>query len=192
MDNVTPTSPLNADWRDSSAARIRETGIEVREQPGRRKLIYTTDGSDAALRAAVVNLGAPLPDGPDATTGDDPCCHWLGPHRWLIAYEATPDLGHRMAQATAGVAASMVDVSHAWVSVLMSGARAHTLLTRGCELDLHQRVFGRGRFSTTGIARVPVMIHARNSGGGYEILVDRSLAVDLWVWLKKTARDLGE
>ena len=194
MDKVTPVSPLNADWREGAAARIRETGIEVREAPERHMLVYATDGSDAALRAAVVTLGAPLPGQADDTTGDDPCCFWLGPNRWLIAHENTPDLMQQIQQATDGkdnIAASVVDVSHGYVSVLISGARAQTMLTRGCELDLHQRVFGRGRFSKTQIARIPVLIHARQTLNEYEILVDRSLAVDLWVWLKKTARDLG-
>ena len=192
MDKLKPVSPLEADWKDGAAAQVRNTGIQVSENPNRRKLVYATDGSDAGLRAAVVSLGAPVPDGPNATTGDDPCCIWQAPNRWMIVYEKDSQLFDKLRKESEGLAATVIDVSDAWLSLDVSGSRANNMLTRGCEFDLHQRVFGKGRFAATQIARADVIIHARSSRDGYEILVNRTLAMDLWVWIKETARDLGE
>jgi sarcosine oxidase subunit gamma len=189
---VRPQSPLYADWVEDKPASIRRTGLDVHENPARRKVLVTTDGNAEILHNMETALGAPLPAGPDGVTGDDPCCLWQAPNRWLICYGKAHGLAERLMRACSGFEVAILDVSDGFVSIDIADALAYALLVRGCELDLHRRVFGPGRFAATQIAGIDVLVHSRAQGEGYEILVDRSLAADLWMWLKDRAKLLAD
>ncbi|MGE0667608.1 MAG: sarcosine oxidase subunit gamma [Sphingomonadales bacterium] len=190
MADLVAASPLRDEAKDNVAARIQRNGLLARENPGRRKLLLVTDGTDATLRGVSAALGVPLPESADGVTGDDPCCYRLAPHRWLVCYEKGYGLGDRLARASSGLTASVNDVSDGYVSISLSGKLAYDLLVRGCEQDLHRRAFGQGRFAATQIAAIDVLIHASAEPDSYELVVDRSLAMDLWLWLKDRAADL--
>ncbi len=191
MAEIAAASPLKEEAGNQSFARLVRTGLELRENPGRYKLMVVTDGSTAVSRSVATALGAPLPEHASDLTGDDPCCYWLAPNRWLVCYERGYGLGERLIRTSAGIAAAVNDVSDGHVSIELTGRLAHELLVRGCEQDLHRRVFGPGRFAGTQIAAIDVLIHARSEADSYELIVDRSLAVDLWIWLKDKAADLN-
>ncbi|MEN3950878.1 sarcosine oxidase subunit gamma family protein [Iodidimonas sp. SYSU 1G8] len=192
MVDLVAQSPLQDHWADNYPARIQRTGLDVRENPGRLKYLLATDGTSDVLRAVTTSLGAPLPATAKDITGDDPCCIRLAPNRWLICYERSHGLGERLIRTTAALQASVNDVSDGWLSIDIAGPLAYALLVRGCELDLHQRAFGKGRFAATQIAAIDVLIHLRVHADSYEVLVDRSLAADLWMWLKDRAKELTE
>jgi heterotetrameric sarcosine oxidase gamma subunit len=184
-------SPLKDEAADQPAARIQRPGLDVRETPGRFKLMLVTDGTSAVTRSMATALGVPLPETAATVTGDDPCCYRLAPNRWLVCYERSYGLGERLIRVSSGMAASVNDVSDGYVSIEIAGPLAYDLLVRGCEQDLHRRVFGQGRFAATQIAAIDVLIHANTQPDSHELIVDRSLAVDLWMWLKDRAKDLA-
>jgi len=190
LDRIAPESPLVDAWADQGPASIYGKGIEVHEQPQRGKLVLVTDGSDGALRNAVAVLGAPLQDGAEEKTGDDPCCIWRARGRWLVAHGRGEVLATGLNAALSQGMGAAVDVSDGWVSLAVTGSNANALLGRGCQMDFHARIFPRGRFAETTIAGIDVLIHAFRDKPGYEVLVERALAVDLWLWLKEHAVDL--
>ena len=191
MADLTAASPLREEARDNVAARVQRNGLLAKENPNRHKLLLVTDGSAASLRGLASALGVPLPETGDGVTGDDPCCFRLASNRWLVCYEKGYGLAERLMRTTAGIAASVNDVSDGYVSIELSGKLAYDLLVRGCEQDLHRRVFSQGRFAATQIAAIDVLIHAAAEPDSYELVVDRSLAMDLWMWLKDRAGDLS-
>lgn len=191
MVDVKPVSPLASEWSDQQPARIRREGLDVRENPGRRKILVVTDGTEAVARNVATALGTSLPATPDSTTADDPCCLMLAANTWLVCYERSHGLGDRLIRTSAGFEAAVNDVSDGYVSVEITGPLAYALLVRGCELDLHRRAFGAGRFAATQVAGIDVLIHLRAQGDAYELLVDRSLAAGLWMWLKDRAKALA-
>ncbi len=191
MADIIAASPLRDEARDNVAARIQRNGLLARENPSRHKLLVVTDGSPAVSKSVAAALGVPLPEAADAVTGDDPCCYRLAPNRWLVCYEKGYGLGERLIRASSSMAASVNDVSDGYVSIQLSGKLAYDLLVRGCEQDLHRRAFGQGRFAATQIAAIDVLIHAAAEPDSYELIVDRSLAMDLWIWLKDRAADLS-
>ncbi len=191
MADLVAASPLRDEARDNVAARIQRNGLLARENPNRRKLLVVADGAQATIRALENALGASLPEGPDGVTGDDPGAYWLGRSRWLVCYEKGYGLGERLIRASSGMPASVNDVTDGYVSIALSGKLAYDLLVRGCEQDLHRRVFGAGRFAATQIAAIDVLIHAAAEPDSYELVVDRSLAMDLWLWLKDRAGDVS-
>ncbi len=180
-------SPLLEYWSGTTPAVISSRGLSVREQPSREKLVLVSDGSPAALRNAVAVLGKPLPESADAKTGTDPCCIWRAPNRWLIAHDRGEVLATGLnASLSQGIGAA-IDVSDGWVSLVIEGPNAMALLNRGCEMDFHPRAFPQGRFAETEVAGVDIIIHAQPDTPSYELLVERALAVGLWVWLKDNA-----
>lgn len=191
MADIAAASPLHEEAAGQPAARIQRPGLDVHENPGRHKLLLVTDGSSAVLRSVNNALGVPLPETATAATGDDPCCYRLAPSRWLVCYDRSYGLGERMMRTTADIAAAVNDVSDGYVSVTLAGKLAYDLLVRGCEQDLHRRVFGQGCFAVTSIGAIEVLIHANAEPESYELIVDRSLAVDLWMWLKDKAAGLS-
>ena len=191
MANLTAVSPLRDEAKDNVAARIQRNGLLAKENPNRHKLMVVTDGSSAVARSIGTALGVPLPETAEAMTGDDPCCYRLAANRWLVCYEKGYGLGERLIRTSADTAASVSDVSDGYVSIGLSGKLAYDLLVRGCEQDLHRRVFGQGRFAAVQIAAIDVLIHAAGEPDSYELVVDRSLAMDLWMWLKDRAADLS-
>lgn len=191
MADIVAASPLRDEAKDNVAARIQRNGLLVRENPSRRKLLVVTDGSPAVSRSVATALGVPLPETADAVTGDDPSCYRLAPNRWLVCYEKAHGLGERLVRTSSGMAAAVNDVSDGYVSIHLSGKLAYDLLVRGCEQDLHRRAFGQGRFAATELAAIDVIIHATSEPDSYELIVDRSLAMDLWMWLKDRAADLS-
>ena len=191
MADLLAASPLKDEAADEPAARIQRPGLDVRESPGRFKLLVVTDGTSAVTRSMATALGVPLPETAATVTGDDPCCYRLAPNRWLVCYERSYGLGERLIRVSSGMAASVNDVSDGYVSIEIAGPLAYDLLVRGCEQDLHRRVFGQGRFAASQIAAIDVLIHANTQPDSYELIVDRSLAVDLWMWLKDRAKDLA-
>ncbi len=191
MADLVAVSPLRDEAKDNVAARIQRNGLLVRENPQRHKLLVVTDGSSAVAMSVATALGVPLPDSAEGLTGDDPCCYRMGPARWLVCYEKGYGLGERLIRTSSGIAAAVNDVSDGYVAIDLSGKLAYELLVRGCELDLHRRVFGPGRFAATQIASIDVLIHAAGQPDTYELMVDRSLAMDLWLWLKDRAGDLS-
>jgi sarcosine oxidase subunit gamma len=191
LADLVAISPLREEAKDNVAARIQRNGLVAKEIPNRHKLLVVTDGSAAVSRSIGTALGVPLPETADGTTGDDPCCYRLAANRWLVCYEKGYGLGDRLVRTSAGMAASVNDVTDGYVSISLSGKLAYDLLVRGCEQDLHRRVFGQGRFAATQIAAIDVLIHAAAEPDSYELIVDRSLAMDLWLWLKDRAGDLN-
>ena len=62
---------------------------------------------------------------------------WLGPDEWLLLapdVEESP-LGVSLAEALAGRAASLVEVSHRQSGLVVTGPRATDLINAGCPLD---------------------------------------------------------
>jgi len=191
LADIIAASPLRDEAKDNVAARIQRNGLLARENPSRHKLLVVTDGSAAVSKSVATALGVPLPETADALTGDDPCCYRLAPNRWLVCFEKAYGLGERLLRVSSGMAAAVNDVSDGYVSIHLSGKLAYDLLVRGCEQDLHRRAFGQGRFAATEIAAIDVLIHAASEPDSYELVVDRSLAMDLWMWLKDRSADLS-
>ena len=183
MADIIAASPLRDEAKDNVAARIQRNGLLARENPSRHKLLVVTDGSATVSKSVATALGVPLPETADALTGDDPCCYRLAPNRWLVCFEKAYGLGERLLRVSSGMAAAVNDVSDGYVSIHLSGKLAYDLL--------HRRAFGQGRFAATEIAAIDVLIHAASEPDSYELVVDRSLAMDLWMWLKDRSADLS-
>lgn len=102
---------------------------------------------------------------------------WLGPDEWLLL---APELdgatvGATLAETLAGQPASLVDVGHRQVGLVVAGPRAAELLNAGCPLDLDPAAFPIGMCTRTILAKVEIILW-RTADDTFRIEVARSFA----------------
>jgi sarcosine oxidase subunit gamma len=108
----------------------------------------------------------------------------LAPSRWLAVYEddATPEPPPE--------AAAVVDTSHGWFRIRVSGRHSREILSAGIRIDLHEEEFPMGTGAPTAFRDIPVILHAI-AEESFDLYVLRSYAASLWEWLADTAMGIG-
>jgi sarcosine oxidase subunit gamma len=140
---------------------------------------------DVRLDAALVERAPyPLPTTPNTAWEEGTrAALWLGPDEWLVL--GPPGSGSQIVgeleTALGGFHRSVVDVSANRVALELAGPRAKEVLSKGCALDLHPRVWRPGMCAQTMLARAQVILHERSDSTG--ILVRPSFAEYLVDWL---------
>ncbi len=136
-------------------------------------------------------LGVDLPTAPNtwvpAGTGR---AVWLGPDEWLLSSttETPEDLEVRVRDAVLPLGGSAADVSAQRIGLRLTGARVRDVLAKGCSIDLHPRVFGRGSSAQTLLGQAGVVLLAlSDDGDDYVVLVRSSFAGYLADWLLDAA-----
>jgi sarcosine oxidase, subunit gamma len=185
MAELLRTHPLEA-WTDTFAALPTAVGITVEPFLAMADVRLGAAGPDVPAR-----LGFELPTVPNTwVPTDDGQAIWLGPDEWLLTSTAqTPDaLEERLRTALVPLGGAAVDVSAQRIGLRLTGERVRDVLARGCSVDLHPRVFGRGASAQTtlGLAGV-VLLALSDDGDDYGVLVRSSFAAHLADWLLDAA-----
>ena len=118
---------------------------------------------------------------------------WLGPDEWLLtsATDSPEGLEERVRAAVLPLGGSAANVSAQRITVRLTGARVRDVLAQGCAIDLHPRVFGRGRSAQTTLGRAGVvLLSLGDTGDDYLVLVRSSFAGYLADWLLDATLEL--
>jgi sarcosine oxidase, subunit gamma len=132
---------------------------------------------DTVDTAASTALGVDLPTAPNtwvpAGTGR---AVWLGPDEWLVTSttETPAQLGTRVRAAVRPLGGFATDVSAQRIGLRLTGARVRDVLAKGCAIDLHPRVFGRGSSAQTTLGQAGVVLLALSDAGDDVVLLVRS------------------
>ncbi|MCB1713706.1 MAG: sarcosine oxidase subunit gamma [Candidatus Competibacteraceae bacterium] len=151
---------------------------------------------DPAFRKAVQGvLGLELPCVPNTVIDDgELVAYWLGPDEWLIV--SPGDREHSLEQALrvalADLFAAVTAISGGQTVIVLQGKHARDVLAGCCTLDLHPRVFGPGRCAQSLLGKAPILIRQVDDSPRFELIVRRSFADYLWLWLNDSANVLGE
>ena len=179
------------------AAQGKHDAIAVLEECGfRGQVVLRGDVKTLAFQEPVENiLGFRLPVEPTTASGGAgfPRVLWLGPEEWLIVTQDADSAMTvaRLDEALVGQHVQVVDVSDARAIFNISGISARKILTKGCPLDLHPRVFTAGHSTRTVIGKVQIILHQVSERPDYDIYVHRSLAEYLWEWLEDAGLEYG-
>ena len=79
--------------------------------------------------------------------------------------------------------------------IRLAGSNARDLLSKGCPLDLHPRVFGPGQCAQTLLARSDMILHClrptSSKSDVFDIYIVRSFAEYTWTWIEDAGQEYG-
>ncbi len=185
MAELLRTHPLEG-WRTAFERLPDTVGTTVEPFVAMVDVRLGTVGAEASAA-----LGVDLPTAPNtwvpAGTGR---AVWLGPDEWLLSSttETPEELEARVRAAALELGGSATDVSAQRIGLRLTGARVRDVLAKGCSIDLHPRVFGRGSSAQTVLGQAGVVLLAlSDAGDDYAVLVRSSFAGYLADWLLDAA-----
>lgn len=189
---------------------LAHLGLEGRAQAGRGSAgvalaerpfpaIVGLRGKPAEIAAAFEKgFGFALPLEANSSAGKGrTTALWLGPDEWWIVAQAdAARTRDKLAKALGSLTAAVTDVSESRTCLRVSGPRARDLLSKGCPLDLHPRLFDAGACAQSVLAKTGVTLHqtagdAARGGPSFDLYVVRSFADYLWRWLEDAAQEYG-
>ncbi|MBS0241982.1 MAG: sarcosine oxidase subunit gamma [Proteobacteria bacterium] len=115
----------------------------------------------------------------------------LGPDEWLLLGQFEGEgggLARRLAEASAGAAASIVDVSQRQVGLVLTGPAVEPVLAAGCPLPLDRRAYPVGRATRTLLGKAEIVLW-RRATDSFHIDVARSFAPYLSAFLATAITD---
>ena len=185
MAELLRTHPLEA-WSVAFERLPDTVGIAVEPFVAMVDVRLRTVGPETRTR-----LGVDLPTAPNTwvPTGTGRAV-WLGPDEWLLSSttETPEEFEARVRAAVLPLGGSATDVSAQRIGLRLTGARVRDVLAKGCSIDLHPRVFGRGRSAQTTLGQAGVVLLAlSDAGDDYVVLVRSSFAGYLADWLLDAA-----
>jgi sarcosine oxidase subunit gamma len=142
--------------------------------------------------AAKKALGAELPTKANTflVAGENTVL-WLGPNEWLVitpSGKATA-LIEKLETVLVGTFSAVNDVSGGNTVLEVSGDKAQALLRKGCPLDLHHSVFTTGQCAQTVMAKTSMILWQTDEAPVYKLVVRRSFADYLGLWIADAARE---
>jgi sarcosine oxidase subunit gamma len=151
-------------------------------------------GDPAFLHAVETVLGFGLPLEPNTVADSrDLAALWLGPDEWLLLTPPDQEAGvaRALRDALGGLHVAVTDVSGGQTVINISGDHARDVLAKGCSLDLHPRVFGPGHCAQSLVAKAGVTIRQIDDSPSFDLIVRRSFAEYLALWLEDAAQEYG-
>ncbi len=142
------------------------------------------------LAAGLKVLGCEPPtDANSVIDSGDYRIYWLGPDEWLVVTPAgkQDQVKSDLLAALKGVFCSVVDNSSGLTTIHVSGDNAAALMATDCPFDLHPREFKPGQCAQTRLARAGMTISPLADGSGFEVIIRRSFADYLLLWLQDAA-----
>lgn len=153
------------------------------------------NAEDSAFRAAVSRaLDLELPVQPCSSVANTGLrLVWVGPDDWFVigpkgqagAIEA------QLRQALAGLHHAVTDVSGGYTVLHLSGLPVRDVLSQGCPLDLHPRVFKPGSSAGSLFFKASVWLWQADETPVYEMLVRSSFKGYVWLMLERATQECG-
>lgn len=132
-------------------------------------------------------LEQPLPAAANTVSCGAHDVYWLGPDEWLIA--SAPNSG--IATALSGRVAAANGQNGGLLQLNITGAPGAELLAKGCTVDLTRDAFPPGACAQTGLAKAAVLIGRPNTEESYSLIVRRSFAEYVALWLDHAGVEFG-
>lgn len=180
---------------ERKSASSPQAGVHLRERPLLGYVNLRGNPEDPAFLEAVQGvLELDLPVEPNTVaTNDRIAAFWLGPNEWYVrtAAGAETQLIADLEAALSGQHFAANDLTSNLTTIELTGPNARDALEKGCTLDLHPRAFPEGQCAQTLVAKASVLMQPSRAGEAFEIVVRRSFADYLFVWLDDAAHEFG-
>lgn len=187
-------SPLHhADLGSLAKQGPKQGGIHLREHKllGHLTLRCNPENTEQ-LAAAERVLGVALPLQPlTSAENGDYSVRWMSPDEWLIlvpgleAFEVESKFRDEM-----GGHYSLVNSSGGSTVLELSGTDVVELLKKCTPIDLHAKQFPVGKVVSTVFSKSTAIIR-RTGEQRFELIIRRSFADYIWLWLQDASREFG-
>lgn len=175
-----PLDGIDASLAGGGSVALRPTGF-------RTLVNLRARADDEAFVTGLADLfGLGLPGEPNCYTGNEKhALLWLGPDEWLLLApeNEAPGIENRLRAALGNDPwLAVVDLSHTFTGLTLSGPSSRDVLAKGCTLDLHARTFGKGQCAQSILAGTRVLLRATDRDT-FELWVRNSFARYTMQWL---------
>lgn len=187
-------SPLfHADLATVAKSGPKTGGVTFKEEAlmGHITLRLNAENADQ-LKAAEKALGVALPTQPlTSVEKGDVSVRWISPDEWLVivpglkTFEVESALHNELSGHY-----QVVNVSGGWTIYKLSGANVLDVLKKSTIVDVHPSVFPVGKVVSTAFAKSSAIIR-RSGESEFELIVRRSFADYLWLWIQDASREFG-
>ncbi len=170
-----------------------EGGVHFRELGLRGHLTLRCNPNEPELLQSVQRvLGMVLPLTPlSSVESNERVVRWISPDEWLITVpnDQTFELERRFREHVTGHY-SLVNGSGGLTVFQISGDKVVDLMKKSTPIDLHASVFPVGKVVSTVFAKAGAVIR-RTGMNEFELVVRRSFADYLWLWIQSAAQEFG-
>jgi heterotetrameric sarcosine oxidase gamma subunit len=133
------------------------------------------------------HYGVELVDAPVRCKADRISFMGTGSGRWLAVFDNPSDNVTEDLQRNLEGVASVIDQSHAFGILRMSGPALLSTLEKGAQIDLAPDVFKVGHVAATNISHIGIYLWKIDEAPTFDIAVARSLAGSFSHWLESSA-----
>ncbi|MFM2479779.1 sarcosine oxidase subunit gamma [Celerinatantimonas sp. YJH-8] len=187
-------SPLyNAGVYRKNVSSAASAGVVLCEKPLMGHLtLRGSQQDDSFLSGAAEVLGGPLPTQPLTSANyEDVTIRWISPDQWLLLvdFKRASEVEQQLHQSLSGHY-SVVNVSGGQTLLELSGSHASDVLKKGTSLDIHPSHFPVGKVAGSTLAKSSALF-CRTGEQSWELVVRRSFADYLWLWLQDAAEEYG-
>nr|WP_067285693.1 sarcosine oxidase subunit gamma family protein [Marinobacterium profundum] len=192
--DIRAESPLyHADLATVAKQGPKTGGVTLQEHKLLGHLVIRGNQDNAGfLAGARAVLGFDLPTQPLTAAEDGALSvRWIAPDEWLVIMPGKEafELENRLRAAMSGHVA-IVNVSGGQTVLELSGPDARAVLKKSTPYDVHDRNFPVGKVVTTVFAKSQAVIR-RTGEQNWELVIRRSFADYLWLWLQDACAEFG-
>ncbi len=165
--------------------------LEERQLTGILVLRVST-ARDEFSKALESVVGMPLPERlQSCTNGRAYCVRWMSPDEWMMTCPVDKAFSIEQAlRAAFDGHCAIVNVSGGYCLLSLSGSDALNVLKKSTSYDVNPENFPPGKVVNTVMAKAQATL--MNMGDErYELLLRRSFADYLWLWLQRAGREYG-
>jgi heterotetrameric sarcosine oxidase gamma subunit len=167
---------------DFESVKIRDVAVAARFPSGLAQVCAWPGTMEAVDEVFVSILGTCLPTGPGgSTTMEDRLIMAIAPGTFLIE-AGEPDIAGKLAEIIETAVGTVTNLSDSRVALVVAGAGAERLLSKGLAIDLDLGRFPVGRVLQSTIDEIGIIIR-RVAALEFDLYVYQSFALDLRGWL---------
>ena len=188
QDNAGARSPLHHADR---APIPGPSPVTITEQPGLAHLIIRAAPQNSNLLQELAALGLQLPAPLQSSAAADAVIRWLSPDEWLLTLPGEQAFAaESRLRASLDEDCAVTNVSGGQIILLISGAKAEELLRKSTPYDVHPANFPQGKVAAVALAQTQALIR-RIAPAQFELIIRRSFAPHLHLWLRDAAAEYG-
>lgn len=202
-DGTSETALHHAMLSKLAEHNVANAGLLLGEQPLTELVTLRAKAPATELASALkseLNLG--LPGILQSESNDQYCVRWIAPDEWLLsvtglsiaepttARKSAFEIEQALRKQLAGSQHAIINVTGGFTVLQISGDAVLNVLKKSTAYDVHPSQFPVGKVVNTvlGKAQVTLRCMAKNQ---YELIIRRSFADYIWLWLQTAAKEYG-